>query len=141
LSQFLTQTLLLRRLLRWMGDRWLVVFGNTARLLSFLLLALVSSPLLALIPSMFFALGQGTLMPPLQSLTTQMVDDEMRGGVLGIYQSVVSLATIVSTAVAGSFFAITPRVPYWVGFGLSILVYLPIAILLNKTAGRQPTAS
>jgi MFS family permease len=69
------------------------------------------------------------LMPALQSLATQTVDDELRGGVLGFYQSSVSLATIVSTAIAGVIFAVAPAVPYWIGGALSLLALIP-AILL-----------
>jgi MFS family permease len=70
-------------------------------------------------------------MPPLQSLGTRTVSETVRGGVLGIYQSSVSLATILSTAIAGTIFAINPVIPYWIGAALSLIVVLPGLILLN----------
>ena len=45
------------------------------------------------------------MMPPLQSLSTRTVADQMRGGVLGVYQSTISLSIIVSTAISGVIFA------------------------------------
>jgi MFS family permease len=71
------------------------------------------------------------MMPPLQSLATRTVDDSVRGGVLGVYQSSVSLATIVSTAIAGAIFSINPIIPYWIGASLSLIVVLPGLILLR----------
>jgi MFS family permease len=63
--------------------------------------------------------------PPLQSLATRTVDETVRGGVLGIYQSAVSLATIISTAVAGLIFSVHPTMPYWVAASLSFLLIFP----------------
>jgi len=88
------------------------------------------------IGSMLFAFGMGTMMPPLQSLATRTVDEDSRGAVLGVYQSGISLAIIISTAVAGSIFASDPRLPYWLGAGLSALVALPVIWLIRHPLGR-----
>jgi MFS transporter, DHA1 family, tetracycline resistance protein len=133
LSQFLTQTVLLRRLLRNFGETWLVIAGTIIRGLSLFLFALISSPWLGGAASVMFALGVGITMPPLQSLATSAVADEDRGGVLGIFQSAVSLSTIGSTAVAGFFFALDPTVPYWLGGALSIAVALPAFYLRRRS--------
>ena len=77
--------------------------------------------------------GMGLMMPPLQSLATRTVDDHSRGAVLGVYQSSVSLATILSTAIAGVIFTIQPAAPYWVGAALSLLVILPGLVILQKS--------
>jgi MFS family permease len=77
-------------------------------------------------------MGMGMMMPPLQSLSTRTVSDEVRGGVLGLYQSIVSLATIFSTALGGVIFAQNPRYPYWLGMGLSLLALIPAYFFLRR---------
>ena len=72
-------------------------------------------------------------MPPLQSLATYTVEDEARGGVLGVYQSVVSLATIISTASGGFIFAFSPTMPFWVGATLTAVALAPAALLVRKS--------
>lgn len=128
-GQLFTQLFLLERLLARFGDLWLVFAGSTIRAASLFLLALTTSPWLAAVSSLLFAVGMALLMPALQSLATQTVDDELRGGVLGFYQSSVSLATIVSTAIAGVIFAVAPTVPYWIGGALSLLALIPALLL------------
>ena len=138
-GQLLTQTVLLKRLLARFGDMWLVFAGILIRAVGLLIFAVVTTPLLGAFGSLFFAVGMGLLMPPLQSLTTQTVPDPLRGGALGVYQSSVSLATIVSTAVAGTIFAVNPRMPYWLGALLSVLALVP-AMLLPQQLRQQRQA-
>lgn len=135
-GQLLTQTVLLKRLLARFGDLWLVFAGSIIRSLGLFIFAIFTTPLLGAFGSLFFAIGMGLLMPPLQSLTTQTVPDSLRGGALGVYQSSVSLATIVSTAVAGTIFAINPTMPFWVGASLSLLALVP-TLLLTYQIRRQ----
>jgi MFS family permease len=89
-------------------------------------------------------MGMGLVMPPLQSLATGTVSDEVRGGVLGLFQSVTNLSIIVSTAVGGFIFSLHPTYPYWVGFILSALVTIPAVILWRQTqpkAEKLPTSA
>jgi MFS family permease len=74
----------------------------------------------------------GLMMPPLQSLSTRTVADELRGGVLGVYQSTISLSIIISTAVSGVIFAMNPTAPFWLGGILSLLVFFPAIILVRQ---------
>lgn len=138
-GQLFTQTMLLKRLLARFGDLWLVYAGTIVRTVGLLIFAMVTTPFLGVFGSLFFAVGMGLLMPPLQSLTTHTVPDVLRGGALGVYQSVVSLATIVSTAVAGAIFAVNPTTPYWVGALLSMLALIP-ALLLPRQLKLQRAA-
>jgi MFS family permease len=75
-------------------------------------------------------------MPSLQSLATGTVDDDVRGGVLGLYQSTLSLSTIISTALGGLLFAITATLPYWVA-GLMAAIALIPSIILFLRYGRE----
>ena len=133
-AQFFTQTWLLRRLLRRYPETWLVVAGTIARALGGFIFAVITTPWLGAFGSIFFAVGIGIAMPPLQSLATTTVDDQERGGVLGLYQSAINLSTIFSTALGGYFFAISPTLPYWLGGIVSLLVVIPALGLVRWRA-------
>jgi MFS transporter, DHA1 family, tetracycline resistance protein len=132
LSQFLTQTVVLRRVLPRFGEANLVIIGGVLRAVGMFFYAIAITPWLGLPGSLFFAMGMGLMMPPLQSLSTRTVPDEVRGGVLGLYQSIISLATIFSTALGGVIFAFNPRYPYWTGMGLSLFALLPAYFFLKR---------
>ncbi len=137
LGQFSTQAWLIGRLKRTFGDASLVILGTSLRTVGFILFAISKTILTASLGCIFFAVGMGLMMPPLQSLSTRTVEESQRGGVLGVYQSSVSLATIISTAIAGVIFAIRPAIPYWIGAGLSLLVLLPAYSLLRMVRQKQ----
>lgn len=138
IGQFTTQTVLLPRAVRRYGEADLALLGISLRTVGLLIFALATSPWVAAFGSLFFASGMGFLMPPVQALSTRLAPDELRGSVLGVFQAVVSLATIFSTAIAGLIFAAGPRLPYWVGAGLTLLLLLPGLILRRRV---QPLAT
>jgi DHA1 family tetracycline resistance protein-like MFS transporter len=146
LSQFITQGFLLRPALRRFGEYRLVIFGNLARMIGSFIYAVITTPILGAAAGMIFAFGIGIMMPSLQSLATGTVDDDDRGGVLGIYQSTVSLSIIFSSALGGVLFSLSATMPYWVGGSLGALALIPaIALFLqygNKKAAINsvPTA-
>jgi DHA1 family tetracycline resistance protein-like MFS transporter len=141
LSQLLTQTLVLGRLVRRLGDAKLVVLGGIARTLGMGLFAAYSVLWQAIAGSALFAFGMGTSMPALQSLATRAVDDEERGAALGMFQSVVNLAVIFSTAGAGLLFAYNPRLPYAVGTVLSLAVVFLALVLVARPLPGSPRAA
>jgi DHA1 family tetracycline resistance protein-like MFS transporter len=140
LSQLITQAVLLRPALRRFGEYRLIIFGNLGRVVGSFVFAVILSPWLGGIGAVFYAVGSGVMMPSVQSLTTGTVDDKLRGGVLGVYQSSISLSTIISTAVAGVIFAVSATLPYWIGGFLGVLAFLPAAILLKQYGKRIPAA-
>ncbi|HRQ40711.1 MAG TPA: MFS transporter [Chloroflexota bacterium] len=143
-TQLITQLLILPRALKRFNETLIIALGLIIRAVGLFIFAVITSPWLGAFGSIFFAMGMGLLMPPLQSAATRSVDDEIRGEVLGVNQSVVSISTIISTAVSGTIFALSPTLPYEVGFLLSILT-LPLVLVLHKVmppekAGAAPTA-
>lgn len=136
LGQFFTQTFLIGRALKRFDEAWLVIIGTILRTAGLFIYAILTVPLAAAFGSLGFAIGIGLMMPPLQSLSTRTVADEMRGGVLGVYQSTLSLSIIVSTAVSGTIFAFNPTAPYWLGGGLSFLAIVPAIFLVRRTHAR-----
>jgi DHA1 family tetracycline resistance protein-like MFS transporter len=137
LTQFITQAFLLRRFLKRFGEYKLVILGNVIRMTGAFTYAIVTTPYLGALASVFFAMGLSLMMPSLQSLATSTVDDEVRGGVLGLYQSTVSLSTIVSTAVGGLLFALTATLPYWVAGLMAAIALIPSFVLLLRYGGNQ----
>lgn len=138
MGQFFTQLVVLPRALRRFDEAWLVVAGLILRAVGLVIFALITTPWLGPLASVFFAMGVGIMMPSLQSLSTNTVEDELRGGVLGVYQSTISLSTIASTAIAGVIFALSATAPYWIGALLSLVVLVPALMLVRRTgAGRR----
>jgi MFS family permease len=100
--------------------------------------AAITAPILGAAAGMIFAFGIGIMMPSLQSLATGTVDDENRGGILGIYQSTVSLSIIFSSALGGVLFSMAATIPYWTAGGLGALALIP-AIALWLQYGKKET--
>ena len=132
LGQFFTQGFLLRPALRRFSEEQLVLIGLTIRTVGFFILAAIATILWGALGGLLFAIGSGLMMPPLQSLSTRTVADQLRGGVLGVYQSTISLSIIVSTAIAGVIFAYDPSLPFWTGAVLSLFVFIPAWVLLRR---------
>lgn len=139
LTQFIVQSLLIRRLLKRFGEKVLVLYGNLVRLAGTTILALAKTPLLAFTGAVFFPFGQGVMMPSLQSLATETVEDELRGAVLGIYQSVLNLAIIAGTGLGGAIFAASPALPFWIASGMGVLAILPAFFLARLTTTKRET--
>lgn len=136
-GQFITQMVILPKVLERFSDPMIVMIGGFFRGLSMFLFAVALEPVLGGVASAFFAVGSGLMMPPLQSLTTKTVSRDSRGAILGVYQSVISLAVIISTAIGGAIFEIDPTVPFWVGGVLFWLSLLPGVFLWNWSRKRK----
>ena len=141
LGQFLTQSFLLRPMLRRFDEARLVIIGLALRTTALFIFAALSTVLFGALGSLLFAVGMGLMMPPLQSLSTNTVADELRGGVLGVYQSTISLSIIFSTAISGVIFAMNPTAPFWLGGALSVLVFFPAILLVRQQDAQLSTAS
>lgn len=137
LGQVFTQLVLLQRMLNRFGEGWLVVIGTGLRTLSLFALAVALGPLLGALGTFLFAVGSGLMMPALQSLSTNTVGDNLRGGVLGLHQSAVSLSVIFSTALGGTLFAIEPTFPYWLATGMMLVLLIPAMHIMRWSSQQQ----
>jgi len=129
IGQLLAQIVILPALLRRYSDPLILFLGALCRALSLFMLAIAIEPIFASASLVVFAIGSGLLLPPLQSIITKTVARELRGAVLGLYQSVMSLGVIISTAVSGAIFALDATLPNWLGGILFCLALLPAAFL------------
>jgi DHA1 family tetracycline resistance protein-like MFS transporter len=136
-TQVVTQLVFLRPLLQRFDESWLVVAGNVFRGAGMIVFALLTLPLYSMLGTAIFAVGMAISMPSLQSLSTATVSDELRGSVLGIYQSTISLSIIVSTAIAGIIYAYRVEMPFLLGGALSLLAIIPAIPLVNYQRKRR----
>ncbi len=128
-GQFFTQIVILPAALKRISDPLIVMLGAGSRALGMFIFALATEPTLGSLSMIFIAVGSGLLLPALQSLVTKTVPPALRGAILGVQQSVMSLGVIISTGVSGALFTLDPVVPNWIG-GLLYLLSLAPALYL-----------
>jgi MFS transporter, DHA1 family, tetracycline resistance protein len=87
---------------RVFGEVRLVTLGFVAGALGYTLLGLSHGIALLLVAATFASLGNGLIRPALTSLVTQQVGRGEQGVVLGLTQSLMSVAQIVGPAMAGA---------------------------------------
>jgi DHA1 family tetracycline resistance protein-like MFS transporter len=153
LGQTITQIFILRRLLRRYGDAPLVVGGTVIRMLAmgwyvvvglpFVLAAVGQSalPFAAIPAAIFFAMGTGIAVPPLQSLATSAAADSARGAVVGLTSSAQSLGVIAGTLLAGPLLGLTVAgrpslAPYLFSTVMFALLIIPSMALVRRFGAR-----
>lgn len=109
----LMQGFVVGRLAKRFREPMLIVVGTALSALGLAVLPLPPRwgwlfPLLSVL-----AVGGGLVQPSLSSLVSQFSPEEMRGGVLGVYQSAGSLARIVGPLWAGFWFDLAHALPFW----------------------------
>jgi MFS family permease len=92
---------LIGRLVRWFGDWGLVRYGFFFGTLGFVALGWTFGIIELLLVGLVIAFGTGVLRPALTSLISQLADSSEQGGVLGLTQSLQSVASIVAPVIAG----------------------------------------
>ena len=137
-------------LVKRFGEQRLIVYATIARIFAFLGVGLSRSPValaLALIP---LSVGNAVSQPSLQSIISRFAPPDMRGRVLGLFQSTNSLTLIIGPVIAGLLLGINiPSIPAWVvnaipmftAAGLvSIAAILSIRVLKMKLPSQEETA-
>jgi DHA1 family tetracycline resistance protein-like MFS transporter len=125
LVQVFAQVVLLKPLVSRLGDGKLLLLGGLLQLVSAVGLFAVSELWAVIAFVVVFAFGYGFSSPTLQSLLTRFGSERMAGRLLGVYQSVSSLAFILSmvwsTYVFGFF---SPQAVFAVSAGLLALAVI-----------------
>jgi DHA1 family tetracycline resistance protein-like MFS transporter len=129
---------LIGRLAQRFGEVRLLLCGLVLIAAGLVLLALCRGiPLLAIAVSAL-ALGMGLTQPSLNSLISRRAGRDEQGGVLGVTQSVGSLARVLGPPVAGYLFAdLGHPIPF---VGGAVLVVLAFVLALNLFRGLGATA-
>ncbi|MEN8238073.1 MAG: MFS transporter, partial [Actinomycetota bacterium] len=136
LAQIVTQVGILPRFLSIFGEARLITVGIVIRAVGLGVFAVMVEPWQAAIGSVFFAAGGGLTTPAVQSLSTRVADDSLRGGILGLVNASQSLSIIISTAIGGVLFAFGPYIPNIAGFGVAVASLIP-AIAISRMMHRQ----
>ena len=121
------------------GEVRLVTLGFAAATLGYALLGFSFGIAALLIAASFASFGTGVLRPALTSLITQQVSRGEQGVVLGLNQSLLSIAQIVAPAIAGALIE-SGHLISWALWAAAVLAF---ALLLNvrARAGRQKAAA
>ena len=117
-------------LVKRLGEVRLVTLGFLCAALGYVLLGLSFGLALLLVAASFSSFGTGVLRPALTSLITQQVSRAEQGVVLGLNQSLLSIAQIVGPAVAGVLIG-HGHLTLW---GLWAAAILAAGLLLNLRA-------
>lgn len=126
----LVQGGLIGRLSRRFGERKLILSGAALLLPTYLALVGVASlpALLGLLP--ILALGAGLVGPALSSLVSRLSAEDEQGGILGVYQSMASLARILGPFWGVyAFTRLGSAAPYWTAAGTAVVVLLLAFVL------------
>jgi MFS transporter, DHA1 family, tetracycline resistance protein len=126
-------------LVRHVGEVRLVTLGFMAGALGYGLLGLSFGIAALLCAATLASFGNGVLRPALTSLITQQVSRAEQGAVLGLNQSLLSIAQIVGPAIAGALID-RGHLTLW---GLWASAILAFALVLNLKAreARQAQAA
>ncbi len=126
-------------LVRRIGEVRLVTLGFATAALGYALLGFSFGVAALLIAASFASFGTGVLRPALTSLITQQVSRGEQGVVLGLNQSLLSVAQIVAPAIAGALI----ESGYLISWALWAAAVLAFALLLNlrARAERQKAAA
>ena len=110
---------LIGRLTQRFGEARMLLAGTVTIGLGLALLAAAMTPVVGISACCLLALGMGMAQPSTTSLISREADATEQGGILGVNQSVGSLARLVGPAVAGTAFTFGgPSAPYILGAAL-----------------------
>jgi len=124
---------LIGRLVKRFGERKLILAGSLLLVPGYILVLMAQSVPQLMVFLVFLALGAGFTSPALSSLVSRLSTAEEQGGILGIYQSIASLARIT-----GPFWGVFAfkefgeNVPYYTAAGVSLVVVWLAWIILGR---------
>ena len=128
-TQIVTQGFLIRLLLPKLGEMGMIL--TAVGLLSFGQFTLLQANgiMAAGFAMVSFAMGLGFALPSINSLATTVAGESLKGQILGVVQSSANLGIIFSSLISGFLFAISPRIPFGMGFGLAVMLFIPALFL------------
>ncbi len=112
---------LVRVLVPRVGEVRLVRYSGIPFVAGLILLGLSPSVPVLLCAIGLLAVGYGGALPPILGLVSRVSPPELQGGILGVGQSVGSLARIVGPAAAGLAFDVGVAMPYLLGASVAAL--------------------
>lgn len=122
---------LVRRLVPRFGELRLLRVSGIPLCLGLLLLGIATTTPLLLSGLVLIGIGYGGSIPSVLALLSRATGSERQGAVLGLGQSVGSLARVLSPAMAGVLFDIRLALPYLTGAALIVVASIFIAGLVQ----------
>jgi DHA1 family tetracycline resistance protein-like MFS transporter len=95
------QTVLIARILRFFGENRALVTGIFSMIVSMVAIALSAEYLFVFVPLIFLAYGTGVSRPILTSKLTNSVTQKETGAILGVNNSLISVAQIITPIIGG----------------------------------------
>ncbi len=138
--QSLAQAFLPSPAVKLLGERWTILTGIACACLALVVMAFATQGwmVFAIMPVFAFA-GVGT--PTLQSLATNLVDDNRQGKFQGVLASAVSLASIIGPLVFSTiYFVVRARWPgaIWLSAVAVNLIAIPLVLSLRLQPKGRP---
>lgn len=131
--QVLTQAVLLRPLVRRLGERRLVMFGFFVWATGMFFFPMLKNAWLIALGMFPYAFSRGVIDPSLQSLITRFSGPKTHGSILGLFQSAVSMAMIIGPIWAGWVFEmISPASVFSIAGGILVAGLLLSLLFLRK---------
>jgi len=128
-----TQIVIYRPLIKRYHERLVLIIGMIVFMVSTTCIGLATNPLLLTLILAFYAYAIATTDPSLQALVTRFGDSKDQGYLLGLYQSVSSLATIVGPILAGWVYQnVSPAATYFTGGAILLVSVFFTALLLRE---------
>ena len=125
------QTVLIARILRFFGEKRVLVTGILSMIVSMVTLAFSTEYLVVFVPLIFLAYGTGVSRPLLTSKLTNSVTQKETGAILGVNNSLISVAQIITPILGG---LIIEYLPSQILPLLSAMIFtLLILFLRNRT--------
>ena len=125
----LTQGFLVRRFMKRVGELRFVILGAITLAGGMLGLALSEQIAVLAVVAPLPVLGFGMMTPSLNSLLSRRTDPAVQGGILGVNQSLQSMARIVGPMVGLPLFGIDHARPFLAGAGLMVVAVALAALL------------
>lgn len=127
---------LIGRLVKRFGERSLVTAGLVSAAVGYALLGGAFGVPLLLLAATISSFGTGVLRPTLTSLITQQVDRREQGVVLGLNQSLQSVAQIIAPAVAGLLIN-HDLLMGWAGMAAAVIA---VGLVINRSRASRSAA-
>jgi len=126
------QGLLVRRYMHQVGEGRFVVLGTTTLAVGLLGLGLAPSLLWLMLVAPLAVIGFAMITPSLNSLLSRRSGATVQGGVMGVNQSLQSLARIVGPLIGLPLFGIHVPLPFWAATGIMLFSFALALRLLGQ---------
>lgn len=141
-TDIVIQGVMLGLLVRWLGERGVVIGGMIGQLIGCIGLAVAAAfvPSAALFGSaaLIFGAGQGAQTATMDGMLSGAVDASEQGWLAGAFTALGSGVQMIGPLLAGwVYVAISHAFPYWLG---AVLIVLAIAVVATSTRAVRPQA-